>query len=175
MSKNTSKKTSVETLLNEQVTKEFYSAYLYLDFANFYKEKGLNGFANWFDVQAKEELDHALLFKDYMLKNDMHVELETVDKPQADTKNLIDPLKQALQHEKYVTGLINAIYAQAHEEKDFRTMQFLDWFVKEQSEEENNARTNIQRMELFGNDAKSLYSLDSELGARVYAAPTLVV
>ena len=168
-------KKSVEKLLNEQVTKEFYSAYLYFDLANFYAEKGLNGFANWFNVQAKEELDHAVLFNNYMHQNDMHVSLAAIEKPEADTKDLISPMKQALQHEKYVTGLVNNLCAAAHDEKDFRTLQFLDWFVKEQAEEENNVRTNLQRMELFGQDAKALYNMDAELGARVYAAPTLVI
>lgn len=172
MSNTTSK---VPALLNEQVTKEFYSAYLYLGFANYYSEKGLKGFENWFRVQAKEERDHAMLFIDYMHQNDMSVTLEAIEQPKPAEDKLIAPLKAALQHEKYVTGLIHNIYAAASAENDFRTMQFLDWFVKEQAEEEDNARTNIQRMELFGNDAKSLYDLDKELQARTYAAPSLVI
>ena len=74
-----------------------------------------------------------------------------------------------------VTGLIHAIYEAAHEVKDFRTMQFLDWFVKEQGEEEANAEGLIRKYELFGSDPRALYMLDSELGARVYSAPSLVL
>lgn len=170
-----STKSKVPALLNEQVTKEFYSAYLYLSFANYYEEKGLKGFENWFRVQAQEERDHALLFIDFMHQNDMPVTLESIDQPKAVDDKLIAPLKEALKHEKYVTSLIHNIYAAASEEHDFRTMQFLDWFVKEQAEEEDRARTNIQRMELFGSDAKALYDLDQELQARTYAAPTLVI
>ena len=84
-------------------------------------------------------------------------------------------LKEGLEHERYVTSLINDIYAEAYATRDFRTMQFLDWFVKEQGEEEKNANDLITKMELFGSDAKGLYMLDNELKARVYAAPSLVL
>ena len=110
----------VHELLNQQINKEFYSAYLYLDFSNYFEDAGL-------------------------------------------------------EHEKYVTSLINTIYAAADEEKDFRTMQFLDWFVKEQGEEETNANDMISKMELFGSDPKSLYMLNQELAGRVYTAPSLVL
>ena len=85
------------------------------------------------------------------------------------------PLIKGLEHEKYVTSLINTIYVAAYEARDFRTMQVLDWFVKEQGEEEKNASDLITKMELFGSDAKGLYMLNSELKARVYAAPSLVL
>lgn len=85
------------------------------------------------------------------------------------------PLKAGLEHEEYVTSLINNIYAAAYEVKDFRTMQFLDWFIKEQGEEETNANDLITKMEMFGSDPKSLYMLNSELKARVYNAPSLVL
>lgn len=87
----------------------------------------------------------------------------------------MDPLKAGLEHEKYVTSLINTIYAAAVEAKEFRTTQFLDWFIKEQGEEEKNASDLITKMELFGDDARSLYMLNSELAARVYSAPSLVL
>ena len=106
----------VVQLLNQQVNKEFYSAYLYLDFSNFYFDHGLDGFGNWYRIQA-----------------------------------------------------------QAYSVKDFRTMQFLDWFVKEQGEEETNADNLVKKFELFGDDPKSLYMLDNELGARAYSAPSLVL
>ena len=87
----------------------------------------------------------------------------------------MDVLKAGLEHEEYVTSLINDIYAAAYEVKDFRTMQFLDWFVKEQGEEETNANDLITKMELFGTDPRSLYLLNQELSARVYNAPSLVL
>jgi len=166
---------TVKKLLNEQINKEFYSAYLYLDFANYYDEVGLDGFANWYKIQAQEERDHALLFYEYLRNNDETVTFEAVAKPEWERGDNMTPLKKALEHEKYVTALINAIYAAAYEVKDFRTMQVLDWFVKEQGEEEKNASDMITKMELFGGDSKGLYMLNSELKGRVYSAPSLTL
>ena len=163
----------VAGLLNDQINKELYSAYLYLDMANFYSEKGLDGFANWYEIQAKEEQDHAMLMYKYLHNNDQAVTLEAIAKPDKEFKELMDPLTAAHAHEQYVTSLINTIYDAAAEAKDHRTMQFLDWFVKEQGEEEKNASDLITKMELFGGDAKALYMLNSELAGRTYSAPSL--
>ena len=165
----------VSKLINEQINKELYSAYLYLDFANYYAQAGLDGFENWYRVQAQEERDHALLFYQYLQNNSEKVTFEAVDKPEWTRSDNMAPLKKGLEHEQYVTSLINTIYAAAYEVHDFRTMQLLDWFVKEQGEEEKNATDMITKMELFGSDAKGLYMLNSELKARVYAAPSLVL
>ncbi len=165
----------IVTLLNEQVNKEFYSSYLYLDFANYYEAKGLSGFANWYQIQAKEESDHGHLCYRYLHNNGHRVQLDAIAKPDVPLEDLMGPLKAAMQHEIFITNSINTIYAAAQELHDYRTVQFLDWFVKEQGEEETNASNLITRMELFGGDAKSLYMLDSELGARVYSAPSLVL
>ena len=165
----------VAELLNVQINKEFYSAYLYLHFSNYYKEQGLDGFANWYSVQAQEERDHAMLMITYMQNNDAPVVFESIDKPDAVLENNMDPLKTGLEHERYVTSLINGIYEAAYDVKDFRTMQFLDWFVKEQGEEETNAGDLVKKMELFCSDPKSLYMLDQELAGRVYTAPSLVL
>ena len=165
----------VAELLNTQVNKEFYSAYLYLHFANFYTEQGLSGFANWYQIQAQEERDHALLFVKYLQNNDCPVVYEAIDKPDAQLRERMDPLTAGLAHEQYVTSLIHTIYEAAYEARDFRTMQFLDWFVKEQGEEETNASDLVKKMELFGGDSKGLYMLDSELGGRAYSAPSLTL
>lgn len=166
---------NVSALINEQINKEFYSAYLYLEFANYYASVGLDGFENWYKIQAQEERDHAMLFYQYLQNNDEKVTLEAIAKPDCDLTDNMAPLKAGLKHEKYVTSLINNIYAAAFEKKDFRTMQLLDWFVKEQGEEEKNAADLITKMELFGSDAKGLYMLNNELGARIYSAPSLVL
>lgn len=162
-------------LLNEQINKELYSAYLYLDMSNFYADKNLKGFANWYYIQAQEETAHAMLFRSYLLREGYSVELEAVAKPDVVFKELKDPLKAAYDHEVYVTGTIHNIYAAAQEEKDYRTINFVDWFVKEQAEEEDNANDLIQKFDMFGQDMKALYLLDAELGARVFTPPTLVI
>ena len=166
---------NVAKLLNDQINKEFYSAYLYLDIANFYDDKGLDGFANWYQVQAQEERDHAQLFNQYLLNNGEAVELEAIDKPDAPGADAMALLKAGYAHEQLVTSLIHEIYGAAYEAKDFRTMQFLDWFVKEQGEEEKNADDMLKKYDLYGSDPKGLYSLNSELAARVYTAPSLTL
>ena len=162
-------------LLNQQINKEFYSAYLYLDFSNYFKAKGLDGFANWYLIQAQEERDHAMLFYQYLQNENQSVSLEAIAKPDKIFENGMDVLKAGLEHEEYVTSLINNIYSAAHDVKDYRTMQFLDWFIKEQGEEESNANGLISKMELFGSDPRSLYLLDKELAARTYSPPSLVL
>ena len=165
----------VHQLLNEQINKEFYSAYLYLDFSNYFKARGLDGLANWYKIQAEEERDHAMLFYTDLQNESMPVTLFAISKPDKEIKVDMDALKAGLAHEKLVTESINTIYAAAYEARDFRTMQFLDWFVKEQGEEETNATDLITKMELFGSDPRGLYLLNQELAARVYSAPSLVL
>ena len=165
----------VSELLNDQINKELYSAYLYLDIANYYAAKGLDGFSNWYEIQAREEQDHAMLFYHYLQNNSQAVTLKAIDKPDKTFTGLVEPLRAALAHEQYVTSLINTIYAAAQSVNDFRTVQFLDWFVKEQGEEEKNSSDQITKMELFGSDRKGLYMLNSELQSRVYSAPSLVL
>ena len=165
----------VVELLNQQINKEFYAAYLYLDFSNYYYDLGLDGFGNWYRIQAQEERDHAMLFLQYLQNNGEKVYLEAIAKPNVTLSSPKTVLHEGLKHEQYVTNLIHTIYDAAYSVKDFRTMQFLDWFVKEQGEEETNADNLVKKFELFGDDPKSLYMLDNELGARVYAAPSLVL
>ncbi len=159
----------IANLLNDQINKELYSAYLYLDFANYYAGEGLDGFAHWYEVQAQEERDHAFMIRRYLLNNGVKVEFQAVGKPDKVFENHLAPLEAGYEHEQYVTSLITAIYHEAFEQKDYKTMQFLDWFIKEQGEEETNADDMVKKMKLFGNDAKGLYALNQELAARVYA------
>ena len=165
----------VAELINDQINKEFYSAYLYLDFSVYYEEVGLDGFANWYMIQAQEERDHAVLMLQYLQNNGEKVTLEAIAKPDKALKDKLQVLELGLEHERYVTSLIHTIYEAAYSAKDFRTMQFLDWFVKEQGEEEKTAEDMIKKMRLFGDDAKSLYALNSEMAGRTYTAPSLTL
>lgn len=162
----------IAQLINDQVNKELYSGYLYLDFANYYADAGLDGFAHWYEIQAQEERDHALMMRRYLIDNGWRVTFDAIAKPDKVFKTTSDPLEAGFEHEQYVTSLINNIYSEAFAIKDFKTMQFLDWFIKEQGEEEKNAEDMIKKFELFGHDAKGLYSLNQELAARVYAPST---
>ena len=158
----------IAAMLNEQINKELYSAYLYLDFANYYADEGLDGFAHWYEVQAQEERDHAMMLRRYLINNGHRVTFVEIAKPDKTFKTHLDPLLAGYEHEQYVTSLITDIYHEAFGQKDYRTMQFLDWFIKEQGEEETNADDMVKKYKLFGQDAKGLYALNQELAARVY-------
>ncbi len=162
---------SVYKLLNEQINKELFSAYLYLDIANYYLDKGLDGFGNWFKIQAMEERDHAYKFMDFIQDRGESVEFFAIDAPKRNYDSLIDPLKGALKHEKFVTASINAIYKEAKANDDYATMNFLNWFIEEQVEEEKSAGDLVTKMEIFGEDPRALYMLNTELAQRVYTPP----
>lgn len=162
----------VGKILNTQINKEIYSSYLYLTFADYYDERGLKGFANWYMIQVEEELAHARVLRRYLLDNGYHLEMDAIAKPNVEIKSDMDPLVAAYKHECFITSSINECYTTASEANDYRTMQILDWFVKEQGEEEANAQEMISNMELFGRDSSGLYKLDREYLTRQYNPPT---
>lgn len=154
-------------LVNHQVNKEMYSAYLYLSMANYYAEKNLEGFAHWFTLQAKEEYEHAEKFMNYIHDNGEQVVLEAIEAPKSDYADPIEPLKVTVEHEKYVTDLINQIVRVAHDLCDYRTLNFLSWFINEQAEEEKTANDLLARYEIFVDGKKNLYLFDQEMKSRV--------
>ena len=154
---------NVAKALEDQINKELYSAYLYLTFADYYEDRGLKGFANWYMVQVQEETDHAKALRRYLLDNDYKPTMEAIAKPDKAFANDLEPLE---------AGLAHHCYEVAQEAHDIRAMQMLDWFVKEQGEEEANARDMISNMKLFGSDPKGLYDLDREYATRTYIAQT---
>ena len=158
----------VTQVLNEQINKELYSAYLYLTFADYYEDRGLKGFANWYEVQAKEEMDHALAIRRYLLDNDFTPTMEAIAKPDKTFDNDLQPRGAGREPQGDGTSRSHHCYEVAHEKHDVRTKKFLDWFVEEQGEEETNARDMITNMKLFGGDPKGLYDLDREYQARTY-------
>lgn len=162
----------VADLMRDQVNKEFYSAYLYLDISNYYYEQNLDGFGHWFMLQAKEEQEHALKILKYLQDNNEKVKLDTIPAPEFNFTNLREPLVATLKHEQYVTSLIHAISKKARESDDFRSYQFMEWFVAEQGEEEKNTSDLIAKYDLFGGDPKGLYLLNNELNGRVETTET---
>ena len=156
----------IKDLINNQINKEMYSAYLYLNISNYYAEKGLNGFSSWFKAQANEELEHAMKFIDYLHGENESVCLEPIEAPKHEFKDFKEPLVLQLNHEKYVTSLINNIYRVTLEVHDYRTTNFLNWFINEQTEEERNSQDLLTQFELFAVDSKSVYQLDQKLSER---------
>ena len=163
----------VKDLIVDQVNKELYSAYLYLDFANYYDANHLDGFVNWYTIQAKEEMDHAMLFYNYLHKNDERVVLSAIGKPDKEFTDYLGPVKAGLEHEKYVTSLIENINRVANECNDKETMRILKWFLDEQEEEEENASDLIAKTEFALENPNGIPVLNNELKKRKYKAPTL--
>ncbi len=168
-------KTVISEMLSQQINKELFSAYLYLEFHKILEDKGLKGFAHWFMIQVQEERDHALLFYEYLHHNNQKATLNAIEKPETTVSTVMEILEASLAHEEFITASINDIYEVALREKDYRTKEFLDWFVKEQGEEEANFHELIDNVNLLGEDSRGLYMLDRELASRVYVAPSLTV
>lgn len=162
-------------LLNSQINKELFSAYLYLGISQYYSDATLEGFANWYKIQAKEEQDHADLMMQYIQNCGGKIELESIAKPNVAYTDLKQGVEASLEHERYITQEINTIYGTALEEKDYKTVEFLTWFVKEQVEEEKNAEEQVKKLQLFDGDKRALYMLDRELAGRAYTAPSLTL
>lgn len=163
----------IQRLLNEQVNKELFSAYLYLSIEAYLTAQNLPGFANWFRVQVQEERDHALIFFNYIHRIGGRVKLAAIDAPQVEFVSVGEALEKTLEHEKLVTASIYGIADAAQEERDHKTSSFLHWFVDEQVEEEENATNNIARFELVKDDGRGILMMDAEMAARIYvqAAP----
>jgi len=163
----------VAKVLNEQINKEFYSAYLYLSMSAYFSDLGLLGFANWMRVQAQEEQAHAMLMYDFLVNRGEKVVLTTIDAPENNWNSTLDVMEEVLTHEVYVTSLINNIMTVAEEVKDRATMSYFNWFIDEQVEEEANSQDIISKLKLIGDDKSALYLLDKDLAARVFVQPVM--
>ncbi|HPY60659.1 MAG TPA: ferritin [Methanospirillum sp.] len=163
----------VEKALNEQINAELYSAYLYLSMSAWFDSAGLRGFANWERIQAMEERDHALKIFDYVLARGGQAVMKQIDAPKADWTDAKDVFETQMAHEIKVTGLINDLVDLSISEKDHATVNFLQWFVNEQVEEEENARNILDQLKMISQEkgAGLLYMLDKELGTRTYIPP----
>lgn len=156
----------LRSLFETQIIKEMESAYLYLDMSRFYALQGLDGFANWFKKQANEEMEHAEKISKYLIERGESFEYADIKLEKVEYKDVREPLVKQLAHEKLVTGLILNLYKVADETLDVAAKIFLNWFVEEQVEEENNARALIEKIDLVGMGGVAIYQLDKELARR---------
>ena len=147
---------SILKLLNEQIKKEFHSAYLYLGIETYFENQGLKGMANWFRVQAQEELDHAMKFFNYVKEVGGLAQLGTIEKVTSTYKSPLEAMKTSLHHERYITDSIYKIVDLAIEERDHKTNSFLKWFVDEQV------------LERVKDSPNGIFMVNKELAARVY-------
>ncbi|HBA89522.1 MAG TPA: ferritin [Geobacter sp.] len=157
--------------LNKQLNNELYSAYLYLSMSSYAGSIGLKGSANWFMVQYQEEMVHAMKFFSFINSRGEHVELAAVAAPPTEFPSLLGMLEQTLAHEQFITSSINELTDLALSEKDHATNIFLQWFVTEQIEEEENDRDIIGKLKLIGDNGQGLLMLDAEMAARVFVPP----
>jgi len=158
--------------LNEQINKEMYSAYLYMSMSAHCTNVGLDGFANWFMVQYKEEMTHAMKIYDYLNEQGEKIILETIEKPPSEFGTVLEMFEATLEHEQFITKSIHELVDLANEEKDYATQIFLQWFVTEQIEEEGNDNEIIAKLKLVGNEGNGLFMLDREMAARIFNEPT---
>ena len=159
----------LEDMLNEQVKNEFYSAYYYLTMAAWFTSKNLSGFANWYTVQVQEERDHAMAMMNYILRVGGKAEFRAIDAPPAEFSSPMDIFEKTLEHEQKVTGLINDLMSAAVDERDFKTQHFLQWFINEQVEEEENATGLIEKLKISGSTEAGILYMDKDAALRVYA------
>lgn len=157
---------TIENALNEQMKEEFFSFYLYLAMAAQLETENLRGMSRWLRKQAQEELGHAMKFFDYIHERQGVVALQKLDQPKGDWSTGLAAFAAAYKHEQHITAAINALVDTAQAERDHATVNFLQWFVKEQVEEEASVEPIVRRLELIGDHPGALFVLDHELGAR---------
>ncbi|MDP1834432.1 MAG: ferritin [Chlamydiales bacterium] len=153
--------------LNEQIKHELFSSYLYLSIASYFENIPLEGIAQWFRNQAKEEHEHAMKIYTYILDRNMHVDLQAIDKPKSKFESVEEAFALALEHEKKVTKWIHILYDMAVKEHDHATHVFLQWFITEQVEEEKNANDNYDQIKFIGDDKAALFVLDQNFAKKV--------
>lgn len=158
--------------MNKQINAELYSAYLYWAMAANFKDQSLDGFAQWMQVQAQEEMTHAGKFFNQIAERDGRAVLEAIAKPPAAWDSPLAAFQDAYAHEQKVTSMINDLVDLAVTQKDHATQAFLQWFVNEQVEEESTAKTVCDQLKLIGGNPQGLFMMDRELGTRAFVMPT---
>jgi ferritin len=156
----------MQTALNKQINAELFSAYQYLAMSAYLETKNLPGMASWMRSQGQEEMLHAMKIYDYIQGVAGTVALAVIDKPDAEYGSALETFETGLAHEKKVTSMIHALYAQATEEKDYPTQLMLQWFIDEQVEEESSFGLVVEQFKMAGDTPIALLTLDGRLGAR---------
>lgn len=157
--------------LTTHMNLELYSAHLYLSMASAANEKGLKGAANWFTVQYREEMVHFMKFYTYLVDQGINITILASKEVPNSYNSLLHMMEQTLKHEQLITGCINELSELAVSQKDHATQIFLQWFITEQIEEENNDRDLIAKLKMVGDNGYGVLMIDTEMGQRVFVAP----
>jgi len=161
----------MEKALNEQINKEFYSAYLYLAMSAYCNKLGMPGAEHWFRMQYDEEVIHMTKMFDYVMQHGGDAHLMQINEPPTDFGSILGAFEASLKHEQFVTKSINELLDVAVEDRDHATQVFLQWFITEQVEEEANVQEIVQRLKLAGDNGGALIMLDDKLALRLPPAP----
>lgn len=156
----------ISEAINEQIKHEFYSAYYYLAIVAWCDSHNLTGAAHFFRLQSQEEWGHGMKFFEYMLDRNGKIQFEELQKPQMEFKSLSGCVSHAFEHEKFVTKRIYDLMDLAHKEKDYATVNLLNWFVEEQVEEEATMEQILDRMKIAGDEGTGILLIDNELSQR---------
>ena len=156
----------MQAALNKQINAEMYSAYLYLAMSAYFEGQNLKGFAHWMKIQAKEEMEHAMKFYNYIHERRWKVKLTAIDTPKSSWASPLAAIENAFAHEKKITASIHSLMDLAVSSKDYASQSMLQWFIDEQVEEENNADEIVERLKIINKHQGMLMMLDAELGRR---------
>ncbi|MBS7645493.1 MAG: ferritin [Candidatus Bathyarchaeia archaeon] len=159
-------KDKVQEALNKQINRELYSAYLYLSMAAYFESINLKGFAHWMRIQAREEVGHAMKLYDHLVERGGRVGLQSIDAPPREWKSPLEVFEEVYRHERTVSQMIDDLVNLARSEGDNAAEVFLQWFVKEQVEEEASALEILERLKLVGEGGQALFMIDRELAKR---------
>lgn len=162
----------MQEAINEQINAEMYSAYMYLSMSSHFQSQGLQGFANWMYVQWQEEMTHAVKFFNYVHERGGKVTLKEIKQPPYEWSSALEIMEASLEHEQHVTSLINKLVEISLEEKDYATNNMLQWYVKEQVEEEANVTAIVDELKMIGESKQGLLMLDKELRGRTFVDET---
>ena len=157
--------------VNKQINAELYSAYLYLSMQTYFDKLSLPGFSNWMRVQAMEEFAHADRFWQHLVGRGARVTMTAIEGPPAEWDSPLAVFEAVYAHEQMVTGLISALADLATAEKDHTTLNALQWFLKEQEEEEESADAVVRKLKDAGDSTEGLAMIDRELATRVFTPP----
>lgn len=164
--------TGLQKAMNDQIRREFESAYVYLSMAAWMEDQTLPGFAAWLRQQAREEATHAMKIFDHLIDRGCRVELQPLGGPPTSFKNPLEVFEQVKKHEQGVTKSIDELYGKALDDRDYASQVFLEWFITEQVEEEKNSSQVLESVRRVGDNQAALVMLDRELGQRGAASAT---
>ena len=153
----------VQSAINDQIKKEEFSSRLYLAMAIWCEQNGYPGAAKFLFTHSDEERMHMMKFVHYVNDRDGKAQLMDIEQPSNEFDSLLDVFEKVMDHEKYITESINNLYEITVHEKDYTTMNFLQWYITEQVEEESLFNTILDKIKLVGADKAGMFHIDKEL------------